>query len=396
MKVTFISNFMNHHQRPVAEYLSAALGDDYRFVTTEPMPEAFIKNGYKQQDSLSFVIPYYEDANKECVNNLVKMSDVVIIGGTSVPELVELRLATKKLLLFYSERWHKNLKSYLALPVRFVNGTINKLFTRFNHENTYMLCASAFVPNDCRWAMAYKGKTYKWGYFPPFSNLNIEKLQEARRLHDEIKLLSVCRIIDWKHPELPLFVAKKLYDHGYRFHLTMVGSVYEEDPNSIKVMKFCQHFIKLNRLEKYIEMVGSIKNEDVCRLYEDTDIFMFTSDRREGWGAVLNEAMGRGCAVVASDMIGATPYLIDDERTGLIFKSGDVNDLYNKVVCLVENKDKRLELGLNAYNYIKNTWSPNVAASRLLKLCEQLLDNKDTIYEEGPCSRAYPIKNSIF
>lgn len=396
MRIVFITNFVNHHQRPVAECLSAALGNDYHFVTTEPMPEVFIKTGYKPQDNLFFVIPYYKEENKERVKKLVKESDVVIVGDASAPELIELRLTTKKLLLFYSERWHKNLKSYFALPFRYISGTVYKLFTRFNHENAYMLCASAFVPNDCRWAMAYKGKTFKWGYFPPFDSLDIEKLQEARRQHKEIKLLSVCRMIGWKHPELSMYVAKRLCDQGYNFHLTMVGGIYDDDPNSIKVMKYCQDYIKKNRLEKYVEMVGAIKNEDVCRLYEETDIFMFTSDRREGWGAVLNEAMSRGCAVVASDMIGAVPYLIDDKRTGLKFKSVNANDLYNKVAWLIDNKEERLNMGLNAYNHIKNTWAPNVAAGRLLNLCKQLLENKCTTYKEGPCSIADPVKNRFF
>ena len=33
---------------------------------------------------------------------------------------------------------------------------------------------------------------------------------------------------------------------------------------------------------------------------EKADIFLFTSDRREGWGAVANEAMNSACALVVS------------------------------------------------------------------------------------------------
>jgi glycosyltransferase involved in cell wall biosynthesis len=45
-------------------------------------------------------------------------------------------------------------------------------------------------------------------------------------------------------------------------------------------------------------------------------VFIFTSDRNEGWGAVLNEAMGSGCAVVAADLIGSVPYLIEHKKMG--------------------------------------------------------------------------------
>ena len=35
MKLTFVSNYINHHQIPLAEQLYARLGDDYRFIETE-------------------------------------------------------------------------------------------------------------------------------------------------------------------------------------------------------------------------------------------------------------------------------------------------------------------------------------------------------------------------
>lgn len=38
MKIVFISNFMNHHQLPVAEKLYEMLGDDYKFIALEGLP----------------------------------------------------------------------------------------------------------------------------------------------------------------------------------------------------------------------------------------------------------------------------------------------------------------------------------------------------------------------
>lgn len=384
---------MNHHQRPVADILANTLGDEYHFVTTQPMPNIFINTGYKNQDDLQYIIPYYKEENKATVRDLVTSADAVIIGGTKVPDLVDLRLSTKKLLLFYSERWHKRIRSYFALPIRYLNGTIYKRFMRFNCENAYMLCASAFVPNDCRWSMCFYGKTYKWGYFPPFNELDIKQLQENRKTHKKLRLLSVCRMLDWKHPELSLQIAKKLRDNGYDFHLTMVGGVFEADKKSKRIMDYCLKYKSNNNLDGFVDILGPLKNEEVCRLYENTDIFLFTSDRNEGWGAVLNEAMSRGCAVVASDMIGSVPYLVENGYSGFTFKSGNVDDLYRKVEKLFNNQEIRLSMGENAYNLIKTKWSPNVAANRLLSLCGHLIKNKETEFNDGPCSKAYPVKN---
>ena len=39
MKLTFISNYINHHQIPLSDELYRILGKDYVFVQTEPMEE---------------------------------------------------------------------------------------------------------------------------------------------------------------------------------------------------------------------------------------------------------------------------------------------------------------------------------------------------------------------
>lgn len=73
-----------------------------------------------------------------------------------------------------------------------------------------------------------------------------------------------------------------------------------------------------------VSLIGNMPNDEILALMQKSHIFIFTSDRNEGWGAVLNEAMSNGCAVVASNMIGAAPYLIKQGENGYIFKSGDV------------------------------------------------------------------------
>ncbi len=81
---------------------------------------------------------------------------------------------------------------------------------------------------------------------------------------------------------------------------------------------------------------------------ERAEIYLFTSDRQEGWGAVLNEAMNSGCAVLTSHEIGATPYLVKDGENGIVFKSRDQKDLNRRLYELMEN-GKAESLGRAAY-----------------------------------------------
>ncbi len=111
-----------------------------------------------------------------------------------------------------------------------------------------------------------------------------------------MSILWVGRLIKWKHPELAIIVAKMLRDSGYDFNMKIIGQG-EMKAELIKM-------IKIYNLEKYIYFLDYMSPEKVREHMEQANIFLFTSDYNEGWGAVLNEAMNSGCSVVASHAIG--------------------------------------------------------------------------------------------
>ena len=53
------------------------------------------------------------------------------------------------------------------------------------------------------------------------------------------------------------------------------------------------------QLTQQVTFTGFQKPEQVRQYMEKAQIFLFTSDYKEGWGAVLNEAMNSGCAEAA-------------------------------------------------------------------------------------------------
>ena len=61
MKVTFVSNYINHHQVPLSEVLYREWGDDYRFVATQPMDEERVRLGWNPDGvRLPYVLSYEE------------------------------------------------------------------------------------------------------------------------------------------------------------------------------------------------------------------------------------------------------------------------------------------------------------------------------------------------
>ena len=207
---------------------------------------------------------------------------------------------------------------------------------------------------------------------------------------EKSSLLWAARFIDWKHPEIPILIAERLKKAGYKFKLNLIGNGVME--------KQIDEMIKEKGLEDCVFMLGAMKPGEVRLHMEKSQIFLFTSDFKEGWGAVLNESMNSGCAVVASHAIGSVPYLIEDGKNGLIYKNGDIDDLYNKVKYLLDNPEKSEGIGKNAYETLKTTWNAEVAAERFVVLATKLLngENIENLYDNGPCSKAEILKNNWY
>jgi glycosyltransferase involved in cell wall biosynthesis len=84
---------------------------------------------------------------------------------------------------------------------------------------------------------------------------------------------------------------------------------------------------------------------------EAADIFLFTSDFNEGWGAVLNESMNSACAVVASHAIGSVPFLLKDGENGFI---QTLLEMYAETVNVLTDNKPADEGNVATWKVIKN------------------------------------------
>ena len=62
--------------------------------------------------------------------------------------------------------------------------------------------------------------------------------------------------------------------------------------------------------------------------------------RHDGWGVVINEALGAGLPIIVSDRVGARD-LVDDGRNGLITCAGDVEELADALLQLGQSHEMR-------------------------------------------------------
>ena len=374
MKIVFISNYFNHHQAPLSEAFYKLTEGNYRFIQTQTIEEERTKLGWGENYVPDFVIKSYEsnEVYQKCIA-LINDADVVITG--SAPEkMIRKRIRSGKLVFRYSERIYKNKKKLLQLPLRY----IKYHYDNYPYKNVYLLCASAYAARDYAKTGMFKGKAFKWGYFPALKTY--DDIEELINQKEKASILWVARLIEWKHPDASIHIAERLKKEGYKFRLNLIGNGVME--NQISGM------IKDKGLEDCVFMLGAMKPDEVRLHMEKSQIFLFTSDFNEGWGAVLNESMNSGCAVVASHAIGSVPFLINDGENGLIYKNGDLDDLYKKVKFLLDNAEKRDEIGKNAYKTLTDTWNAEVAAERFSVLCKKILIEKNQrAFFSGVCER---------
>lgn len=378
ISITFFSNFLNHHQVPFCNEIYKIIGDRFYFIATEVIHQERLEMGYKDYShEFPYCINAYE--SKELYDKALALSyesDIVIHG--SAPEIfIKKRIFENKLTFRYSERLFK--KGFIRLlDPRVLKDCIFK-HTLFRGKNLHMLCASAYTANDVSILYAYPNKCWKWGYFPEIMDYDIDMLINFKPT-EFVNILWVGRFLSWKHPEYAVKLAKRLKDKNYKFLLSFIGDG--------KVKEEIEKMVLNNGLADKVKFLGSMSPEKVRSYMLKANIFLFTSNKQEGWGAVLNEAMNSGCAIVASDAIGSVPFLVKNNISGLYYKNGVIKDLFNKVESLFLNPEKQKSLGKNAYNSVINEWNPKVAAERFIVLSKSLLLGEETIYTSGPCSKS--------
>lgn len=382
MRIIFISGSLNHHQIPLSEEIIKLVGiENYTFIATTRMSSERIKMGFQDiGNSVPYVTSIYDQKDLINVIKEVTSADIVIWGGIPraiAKKLLKERIKKNKIIFRYSERIFKRGMWRAMTPARIAYMLL--LHTRYRKKPIYMLSASAYLPYELNLFKAYPNKIFRWGYFPPFIQYDIDTLI-ARKPKDVVKILWVGRLISWKHPEYAIYLAKRLVESGVKFEIEIIGTGALE--NQIKEM------IKTFTLEEYVYLSGSMSPEKVRNKMENAKILLATSDYNEGWGAVINEGMNSGCVVIASHAMGSVPFLIKNKENGLIFKNGDINNFYATVSLALQNEFNTYEICKNAYLTIQNIWNAHIAAKNLINLYHELENGSNSLDVDGPCDIA--------
>jgi phosphatidylinositol alpha-1,6-mannosyltransferase len=129
-----------------------------------------------------------------------------------------------------------------------------------------------------------------------------------------------------------------------------------------------------------IRFAGSVHNEELPDLLRGSAIAVMpsvvaASGDQEGLGLVAVEAMGCGCAVVASDLPAVRDTVIDGE-TGLMAKPADATDLARKIARLLEDDELRCQLAESGRRHALNKFTWPAVGDSYAEIITGMLDDQ--------------------
>lgn len=138
-----------------------------------------------------------------------------------------------------------------------------------------------------------------------------------------------------------------------------------------------QHQLKANQCKHLVKFWGKIPNNQIEKVYAETDVLVLPSIWPENQPVSITEAMAARIPVIASRM-GGNIELVEDGNTGYLFDAGDAGQLAQKMRAFFADPAKLKELGENAYNRIANKSFSN----QVEKIIE-IYDNVPTVNKKS-------------
>ena len=179
-------------------------------------------------------------------------------------------------------------------------------------------------------------------YFDASSKLESEekKLLQKWEINKEKKIILMPgRLTSWKGQELFIeAIHLTKIELGYEaFHVVILGSDQGRDLYKKKLIRLIEQYRLTNQI-KFIEHC-----DDMALAYKVSDIVVSASIEPEAFGRVAVEAQSMEKMIIASDIGGSNETIIN-EKTGLLFESGNANSLSKKIVQAITMDETSIEL----------------------------------------------------
>ena len=350
-------DIVSPHQMPLARELASRFGSgEYLYLYTEASQVTRANLGWelKSGEDWCQLTDFNDSRLLECE---------CLLTGFRLPGLFRKR-AEKGLRTFYmSERWFKPpIGMVRLLHPGFLKMAIRMVRLLKSDPSVVYLPMGVHAQKDMLRLGVPLSKMLPWGYFvaPSKSPLRGPPQDGPGSCLDEVKILWVGRMLKLKCVDTLVRAVAEANEllRGLKqrsISLTLVG----DGPEKSNLIRLAE---SLNLQESVISFLPSVPISRVRDLMQKHDVYVFPSNGRDGWGAVVSEALEEGMLVLGSNEAGATATILPSTHR---FNCHDHRRLAKLLVEAVSGRLAHTPIG---------EWTAAKAADRLMARIGQNLN----------------------
>lgn len=178
---------------------------------------------------------------------------------------------------------------------------------------------------------------------PEFTRIN--KTEPTKSI-----ITTVGRLVHQKNPMMFLEVCKNTHNTHPNTHFQIIGAGFED---KLKTEIDC--YIKENNMGDYITIFNWMSRQELIEKIRKTDVFVMTSNF-ESFGYVAAEAQAIEIPAVCTNVDGLNE-IVADKETGFLVKVDDVKGMAEKIIWLLENKEKAKQMGQRGRERVTNNFN---------------------------------------
>lgn len=185
---------------------------------------------------------------------------------------------------------------------------------------------------------------------------------EKSTYHKEIKrIVTAGRLTKQKNHALLIQAVAVLAKDNPNIRLEIYGTGKERS-NLVELIR------KL-KMENHCFLMG--RSSDLASIYTESDLFVMCSDF-EGMPNALMEAMATGLPCLSSDCMTGPRSLIEDKKTGLLFRTGDLDSLIVQLKWAVTHSALLKEIGEAGKNEMKTKYTCSTIYANMLSMLNHI------------------------
>lgn len=319
MKFVQYQDCKSPHQLPLARELLQRLGmDDFRYVYRDADQAGRAALGW-QMGGADEPWQLHVGSHPGEARELIENADVLLTGMREL-DLFERRASKGLKTLYQTERWFKP----ICVAGCMLPGRMRLMFPKYRRLVAQLMrlarISTAFhiLPigvhsmQDMRSLGVPDEKMTIWGYFVSPSVGSEHELRPAR---SPVRVLWAGRMLKLKHVDTIIEAVKKVLEGGVcgdAIQLLLVGN----GPERARLERIADGLP--------VSFMDSVPIGRIRELMRKNDVYVFSSDGRDGWGAVVSEALEEGMVVLGTCDTGASATMLPPERQ---FCAGDAIEL---------------------------------------------------------------------